>query len=158
MNIEIEFKGYISGKAEKHFRKKAKMIGLNIILISLLLFCPAVLIFGIKTQSQILVKITLSAIIIMPLTLLIPKIKKEWKSMTPKRIFIEEECIICSADKYTETKYISDVKKVYDHGEFYELVFPFGKISEKFVCQKDLLIKGTLQDFENLFEKKIIKK
>lgn len=53
---------------------------------------------------------------------------------------------------------IKDVKNVYDHGEFYDLVFPFGKISGKFICQKNLLTEGTLAEFEALFDGKIVRK
>ena len=56
-----------------------------------------------------------------------------------------------------EYRNIEDVKCVRDFGEFYELVFPFGKISEKFICQKDLLSKGTLAEFEALFGDKILR-
>lgn len=158
MNNKIEFRGYISGKAEKRFRMKSRIIGLQIILITILLFCPGILIFGIKTQTQIIVKITIFASVAFLLMAFIPKSKKEWKSLTPKRIFIDEDCIVCVADKYTDTKYIDDVKKVYDRDEYYELVFPVGKISEKFICQKDLLSKGSIEEFEALFEEKIERK
>ena len=77
--------------------------------------------------------------------------------MLPKRIYTRDNHIVCVADKYTDSKLISDVTKVLDHGEFYELCFPFGKISEKFICQKSLLFKGSLGAFERLFKGKIVK-
>ena len=49
---------------------------------------------------------------------------------------------------------ISDAKQLRDFGEFYEIVFPFGKVSDKFICQKNLLTQGTLEEFEKLFEGK----
>ena len=66
--------------------------------------------------------------------------------------------IVCVADKYVESKLLSDVKQVRDFGAFYDVVFPFGKYSEKFVCQKDLLTIGTIEDFEKLFEGRIVRK
>ncbi len=63
--------------------------------------------------------------------------------------------VICIADKYKECRKISDVKRVRDYGEFYELVFPLSKMSEKFICQKNLLTKGTLEEFKRLFRGKI---
>ena len=53
---------------------------------------------------------------------------------------------------------ISDVKKVVDHGEFYELSFVFGKVSDKFICQKSLLTKGTLEEFKAMFGDKVYRK
>ena len=50
---------------------------------------------------------------------------------------------------------IGDAKQVRDFGEFYEIVFLFGKISDKFICQKNLLTKGTLEQFESLFNGKL---
>ena len=157
MNNKIEFKGYISGKSEQHFRFKSRFIGIQIILISIFVVCPGILIWGFKTQNQILVNITFYAMIAFVLGILIPKTKKEWRSITPKRIFIDEDCIVCVADKYTETKHIKDVKKVKAYDEFYELVFPIGKVSEKFICQKNLLSNGTLEELEALFDGKIIR-
>ena len=43
-----------------------------------------------------------------------------------------------------------------DH--FYFIKFPFGKYSDKFICQKSLLTQGTLEEFEALFEGKIERK
>ena len=95
-----------------------------------------------------------AAVFLLPLAALIPQAEK---SMTPKKIVVDEESIACTTDKEIVTKWISDVKQVIDHGEFYELVFPFGKISTNFICQKNLLTKGTLEEFEALFEGKITK-
>ena len=61
-------------------------------------------------------------------------------------------------EKFTESAAIEDVVKLVDYGEFYDLSFPFGKLNDKFVCQKSLLSKGTLEEFEALFEGKIIRK
>ena len=68
---------------------------------------------------------------------------------------MEEDYVLCVSDKYTETRSINDVKKVIDHGEYYELCFSFGKLSDKFICQKNLITKGTIQEFETLFSGKI---
>ena len=63
--------------------------------------------------------------------------------------------IVCIAEQYKESKPISDVSKVIDCGSYYDIRFPFGKLSDKFICQKDLLTKGSLEKFEELFEGKI---
>ncbi len=76
----------------------------------------------------------------------------------PKRIYTDNEFIAVETDKEGEFAKISDVKKVVDHGEFYELIFPLGKVGKKYICQKNLLTKGTLEEFESLFEGKIERK
>ena len=50
---------------------------------------------------------------------------------------------------------IDDVKKIIDYGEFYDFVFTFSARDIYFVCQKDLLVCGTIEEFESLFEGKI---
>lgn len=99
----------------------------------------------------------LSFYLIFPLLVRIPRSKKEQAAVLPKRIYTERNSIVCVAEKYQERKKIADVKLVRDFGEFYELVFPFGKYSEKFICQKSLLSKGTLKAFEALFPGKIVR-
>ena len=115
------------------------------------------LFFGNLFQSKSFIYTFAIYFALIPLLFFIPKRKKEKLAMLPKRIYIKDEHIVCVADRYTDSKFISDVKKVIDHGEFYELCFPFGKISEKFICQKSLLTKGSLREFEEIFKKKLIK-
>lgn len=52
-------------------------------------------------------------------------------------------------------KPISKVKKVIDYGCFYAIIFNMGDITNAFICEKQLLIKGTLKDFEELFKDKL---
>lgn len=80
------------------------------------------------------------------------------KDAFPKRIVIDGNHITSISNRFADTKSIADIKAVYDHGTFYELTFPIGKLSNQFFCQKDLLIQGTLVEFENLFSDRIIRK
>lgn len=153
----IEFNGYLSGAAEEYFHKNSMVLGQRIVLICMALLLPAILRLGMRMGNYLIVGIYCSLFIIIPLLAHIPRSKKERKGITPKKIFTEDGYIVCVADKYTETKLIEDVKLLKDHGEFYELVFPFGKISDKFICQKSLLVKGTLAEFEELFTEKLVR-
>ena len=58
----------------------------------------------------------------------------------------------------SETKNLDDIKKVVDMGDFYKIYFYFPHKSNLFVCQKDLIIKGTIEEFEELFSAKIMRK
>lgn len=147
----IEFNGYISGSAEKYFFKKSRILGLKILLCSWILLFPGLICFSLNTELWIVMGIYCSMLLIILLLIYIPKSKKEKRALIPKRIFIEDEYIVAITDKYEDIKQISDVKKVIDYGEFYDLVFPFGKISERFICQKNLLINGSIEDFEAVF-------
>ena len=89
---------------------------------------------------------------------LIPPSKKDYLSMLPRKIIIKDDHMVCMTNRDSVSRLISDVSKVIDHGEFYELCFPFGKFSEKFICQKNLLTKGNIKMFEDLFDEKILRR
>ncbi|MBQ5725745.1 MAG: hypothetical protein IIV80_06300, partial [Clostridia bacterium] len=61
-------------------------------------------------------------------------------------------------EKFHLINSIDDVTMIVDMGEWYHI--SFGKMlgSGRFVCQKDLLVQGTIEDFEKLFEGKLIRK
>ena len=153
----VEFNGYLTGAAEKHFRKKSRILGRNILLFAAILVLPMIWQIAKWVRSWEVLLWYALALVCSYLLCLIPQRKKVQLSMTPKRIFADEDYIVCVADSYSESKLIGDVKTVRDFGEFYDITFPFGNASEKFVCQKSLLSKGTLEAFEALFEGKIIR-
>lgn len=154
----IEFNGYITGVAEKHFKNRAIILGQNILLVGVVMILPVIFMLTLATDNWLIFILYCSFFLTIPILVRIPKSKKEWLSLTPKKIFVKDENIVCVADKYTESRFVEDAKAVRDYGEFYEIVFPFGKVSEKFICQKNLLVNGTLEQFEALFEGKIIRK
>ena len=47
---------------------------------------------------------------------------------------------------------------IIDYGEWYYVKFNLGDRDPYFVCQKDLLKNGTIEEFEALFEGKIERK
>ena len=153
----IEFNGYLSGNAEKHFFHKARDYAQTLLLVGAVFALPVAGILGAQMHTWIPLGVNGALFLIIPLLVRIPKGKREKISITPKKICIEDGYITCIADKYEECRSISDVKCVLDHGDFYELTFPFGKISEKFVCKKNLLTKGSIEEFEGLFENKIVR-
>ena len=78
----------------------------------------------------------------------------------PRKIIINNETIKTELDAMNgewkpKVKQISKVKKVIDYGECYEIVFGLDT-SWWWVCQKDLITKGSIEEFEKLFEGKII--
>ena len=54
-------------------------------------------------------------------------------------------------------KYTNDVSKIIEYENMYIIVFS-GLMGLGIIAQKDLLVEGTLEEFENLFEGKIIRK
>lgn len=151
----VEFNGYLSGEAKRYFEKRAVVFGQKIVFSSLLVFFPLIFILSLKSNNWSIVGMYSLSFPLMYLITLIPKSKKERKKIIPKRIYTEENCIICVADSYSESKLIEDVKVVFDCGEYYDIRFYFGNMSEKYICQKSLLTNGTIEEFERLFEGKI---
>ena len=155
---KIEFSGYLTGKAEKFYWKKATVFGACILWGGAVLMLPVIAAASRALGDWRFTVIFGLAILGLPLLGFLPKRKKAKFPLTPKRIHTDGEYIVSIGDKFTESKLISDARRVVDHGEFYELVFPFGNYSDKFICQKSLLREGTLEAFEALFEGKLIRK
>lgn len=153
----IKFDGYISGSAEQFFWKKARKFGQILILASMLVLLPIFIYASVKTSMWGILAGYAVVFVLIQMCTFIPASKKDRKSLIPKCVYIEDGYIVCIADKYEEYKAICDVEAVVDHCEFYELRFSFGKTNEKFICQKDLLVSGSLEDFEALFNEKIQK-
>lgn len=153
----IEFDGYLTGVTEKHFYKKVATYEQNITLICITLILPMVIQVGkIIGNVEVFFCIFCSLYLIIPLVARIPKSTREKKELTPHRVYLEGDCVVSFSEKFTEKRLISDVIFVRDYGDFYELVFPLRKLSNRFICQKELLKLGTLQEFERLFEGKIL--
>ena len=153
----IEFRGYLSGTAEKHLFKKSRALAIKIILIISLIWLPVFFIIAIDTEIWIPFIISCVGILAFLIGICVPQRKKVRRSMTPNRIYTDGEHITCIAEKYKETRFVKDVKVVLDFGEFYELVFHYGKGSNNFILQKDLLWAGSIAKFEKLFKRKIVR-
>lgn len=155
--IMIDFAGQISGEAEKHFLKRTSSLEQVITLVGMCFPLPIIVFLSLRMRSWMIFGVYAVLVVLFLLMLLIPKSKKERQAITPKRIYLEYEEIICVTNRHAEARKISDVKYVRDYGAFYELGFPFGKISRNFICQKDLLVNGMIEEFESLFEDKIVR-
>lgn len=76
----------------------------------------------------------------------------------PKKIFIDADTIRMESEKTVAVKSVVNVKKIIDVGEWYQILFYFPHKNMYFVCQKNLITKGTIQQFEQLFKDKIVRK
>ena len=84
--------------------------------------------------------------------------KKSYGFLMTKRVEIEDGYLGSEGDKFTETRRIDQIKNVIDYGEWYKINFTFPNKSQRFICQKDLITQGTIEEFEAMFEGKIIRK
>ena len=153
----IEFTGYLTGSAKKcYIRRTVKYIR-NTFLVGAAAVFPPIILFAIRARLWA-VPIGCLAVVLVICVVPYVQIKIDKDKYLPKRICIRDDILLYVSDKLTESQSVTDVRRVVDYGEYYVLLFPPGKFSNKFICQKDLLTKGTLQEFEALFEDKIERK
>ena len=53
---------------------------------------------------------------------------------------------------------VEHVKKVIDFGDWYFISFHVFHKNPSFICQKDLITEGTIEEFEELFKDKLVRK
>ena len=85
--------------------------------------------------------------------------QKNCGATIPTRITISDDGVVVSQGKeFMLAGQVANVAMVLDMGEWYHLSWSRRFGSGHFVCQKSLLVKGTIEDFEKLFEGKIVRK
>lgn len=146
----IIFEGKLSGQALKHCSKKGVreiIIVLSIIsIIILFVWCS---LFGLNLG--VLCPITILAALFIACLLASKKLSVFIFKITIDPV---EKTIVYEAKNEEEHFFMfDDIESVYDYGEYYH--FWQGDL---FICQKSLITQGTLEEFERLFEGKIIRK
>lgn len=155
----IEFNGYISGNAEKYFFKQEFLSVVLVYLIPASGFLLLSILWGMKSGFWLISEIIASMYFIIPIACgVLFSVKKTRKKMITKRIVIRDDLITAETDTQALTKKLSDVKQVKEYLDFYAISFHFGNLSNTFICQKDLLINGTLDEFDELFVEKLVLK
>lgn len=154
----IRFDGELTGRAKRYFvekmMKKASVFGFSISLLNI----PFWWWFysGTSTVKYVVpVVLVLCAFFPLLLRVLVPKKSKE-RGIT-KKVIIKDDIISIISEEMSIKRAVSKVKKVRDYGEYYELVFSAVDFLTVCVCQKNLLSKGSIKEFEELFADKLIK-
>ncbi len=77
----------------------------------------------------------------------------------PISIVIDEENVdgTYEEEEFT-TRKTEHIKHILDYGDFYIIKFYFPNHWVDCICQKDLILEGTIEEFEQMFEDKIIRK
>jgi hypothetical protein len=156
----IEFSGELSEKYKNYIRKIATKVLRYASLILAVVICVPLTIIAVVFDISILYSGVASASTICAFVFIFSSwiATKIVNPQIPTRLTINDGIIT----KYSEheltknkppiSKNIEDVKEVVDRGEWYEFSFVFSDRDIYFVCQKDLITKGTLADFEKLFK------
>lgn len=154
----VEFNGNISNECVKYLLKEYYKGASIILFIALLIILPTPLYFAITTGDMVSWIITLIGAICFPsFILFLPLELKLNKSLTTTYVLVEED-LITYKRKEELYKSTDAVKKVIDCGEWYHIIFKFFDRDPWVICQKNLLSKGSIEEFEKLFEGLVVKK
>lgn len=154
----IEFSGELS-KDSKNFLIKKNILAnfLSTFFVSII-FTIFIIILAISVDKLILLFLT--TIFLANILSLIPPNKKTLEYIIPSKIIISKKDEILSTEgiKFNQIRNFSNIKIIYDFGEFYYFTFYFPNKCAQFLCQKDLLVQGDLNEFETYFKDKIVKR
>jgi hypothetical protein len=86
--------------------------------------------------------------------------KKEQQRLCPAHVCIYEdsnEPVLIESQSYRLETYLDDFRKIVDMGSHYYVYF-HTQIGTVMIFQKNLLVQGTIEEFEALFGDKLIRK
>lgn len=157
----------LQGEIKSYLIKKQKRGMVIVALITALLFFIPALIIGIiwyKNPIALLISIGLfifSILFFICFSLWNNPFNAFYKSI-PDKITIDEKDGIIETTGIGQYSYkcfeLSEIKEIMDFGSWYEIRFYYPKGSMFFICQKDLIVEGSIEQFEKLFKEKIINK
>lgn len=152
----IEFCGEPTNKCKEYRLKVEAKIGFISALVPAILVCIPVIIAIFLWDWLFSLAIPVLVLFVM-LASRRPS-KKVYSLILPSKVYIQENTINSESEKFYEKRLISDVRKIVDMGEWYQTVFNFPHKSAHFICQKNLITTGTIEEFEELFKGKIERK
>ena len=153
----IEFNGDITGNCKKYMLKRSSNLGrMAGLTVAILFGIPAIIISIVWDWIFI---ISLPVLVLFVFLAGARPDQKTHSSILPNKVSItSKNKIISESEVFHYTRSIVDVKEIVDFGEWYHIFFYFEQRNGHFVCQKNLLSKGSIDEFEKLFEGKIIRK
>ena len=152
----IIFRGEMSNACKKYILKQARKASFTVgIITSVLFFIPVI--FAAFYWDP-LVLLFLIPLILAPWLGAVSPAKKDEGIVIPEKIVIDEEenTLIWESDKSQIVRHMEDVRDVTDMGNWYTIRFCYGARALPFVCEKHLLCQGTFEDFERMFQEKLI--
>ena len=147
----FQFDGKMAQQAKQHIikanRKNATRVAF---VLAIILFIPTIVLMFLINWSFVLI---IPVLFLFVACSGIPP--KDESLIVPDKITIDEEEMTSQSSKFLVLKNTSDVKTIIDYGDCYVFHFATLPFVFSFVCQKNLITKGTIEDFENFFKDKI---
>ncbi|MDE7405873.1 MAG: hypothetical protein K2M89_03245 [Clostridiales bacterium] len=154
----ITFSGEVSDNAKLYKKKvgaNAFMIGACIFSV---IFCIPVLLFCIYCDWLAAMFFAPFAVIVIAGIVYRFAPTNISKVQAPFKVEIMPDIMLCTGKTFEHARYYDDVKKVIDCGEWYHMVFYMGQKNYDYICQKDLITEGTIEEFEEYFKDKLVRK
>ncbi len=152
--VLFEFKGELTGMARKYCKKNDDIRSLSQ---AIVIFIPlvAIILFVSTKTDYVPWWICFLFLVLIPCSLL--KDKRSRAIIFPTCVMIFNDLLHSeSAFDVYESCEIDNIKEILDFGEFYRIVGNYPKLSIT-ICQKNLLCKGNIEEFEQFFAGKIKK-
>ena len=152
----IVFEGYLSGKANKYFINKMLKRGCSYTVICLICTIPVWFFVSYKIGAVYEVMFALLLLIVIsPFIACICITQKTRQKINLKKVIIKDDIIKAISDKYKISNDLSMVREVRDYGEFYDVMLSPLYFTSVYVCQKNMISKGSIKEFEMIFSDKI---
>jgi len=157
----IEFMGRLTGNAFKYY-KKTMMKTLQIVLLIAFGIGMPIMFFVFNSIGSVDLEFMLFTALLFVLTAIFSPylILIFAKGDVTRRIYINDGLVnAVSCEGRTRSAQICAIKKVKDFGDYYAMTLPgiCAIVSVYFICEKDLLTNGTIEQFEELFDGKIVR-
>ena len=164
--MEFEFSGQINQSIREEFKKRLKKTNL-ILNVTCWIIMSLPLLFIVLLGSNYILKLVCVLFgiceTIMWLTNYIIyrlNVDKAIEKEIPTKVTFEKKELIRTDNNHDLTvANIEEIKTIIDEGAFYliKMYFPY-QIRGYIICQKDLITKGTIEEFEEIFKEYIVRK
>ena len=153
----IEFKGRLGEKAKEFIVKM--FVKRFLVSASILTIVIAILAIVLALTIEPLISLFMLAVIPFWFCIFLPKSKSFQNQELPFLCVVDivESTVVIQGFEGKNTErfcMIEDVKRVDDYGDWYHMIIP--KQDMYFIFQKDLITQGTIEEFEKIFEGKIV--
>ena len=158
----IKFKGELSRECKKYMRLRDSLVGVIAAAIGGAVLAAPIILFVCSFFPPVagVIVYVLCWLAVVGGAFLAPSLKDIDKIAPHElRIDTEDDLVVIFAQQYTDERSLSKVECIYDLGNWYVFKFSEGpNFPPRFICQKDLIVEGTIEEFEKMFEKKIVHK
>ena len=161
----ISFKFEMSDVVKDFVIKRRRFEARLIFTISAITFFIPAVVFGIAWRKIPYAVLIITIVYIVSLIMLFLLCRynsplNAHKESEPEQIIINNDSIETTGRaEYCHKKVnLYDIKSVIDYGLYYVFVFYFPNLDRRFICQKDLITEGTIEEFEEIFKDKIVRK